>query len=448
MKLEFRSGIQIDLCFCFTGSSSLSAIELISGDGMTVFIRNISQLITCAGIERPRAGEHAGDIGVVTRGALLIDEGLIVWAGSEDDMPAGIDPDNEIDAQGRIVTPGLVDPHTHALFAGSRAREFSRRVSGATYEEIMAEGGGISASARMLRDTSDDDIIQQTVGRLNRMLSYGVTSCEIKSGYGLSTEEEVRSIRLIDELGKVVPLDIIPTYMGAHAIPPEAEKNRGEFIQYIINEMTPAVAETGLAEFCDVFCEEGVFTVEESRRILLGAAEYGMKLKIHADELASSGGTRLGAELGVVSADHMLQSSRADISALREAGGIGVILPGTCLGLGKTSFAPGGIMVELGLPVALATDLNPGNCYCENLPLMITLGSLYAGLSVEQAIIGVTINAAYACGIGEFSGSIETGKWGDIVIWDADRYEELAYHFGVSLAHTVLKRGEAVYSVD
>jgi len=413
---------------------------------MTVLIRGISQLVSCAGQEGPRAGTNAEDIGIVNNGAVLIDDGLIAWVGPEDDIPVDIDPEQEINAQGRIVTPGLVDPHTHALFAGSRAREFSQRVAGATYEEIMAAGGGISASARMLRETSDEEILKQSTDRLNRMLEHGVTSCEIKSGYGLSTEEEVRSIRLIDELGNRVPLDIVPTFMGAHAIPPEAKKNRNEFIEYIVEDMTPAVAETGLAEFCDVFCEQGVFTVDESRRILLGASESGMKLKIHADELASSGGTRLGAELGVVSADHLLCSSREDLSALRDAGGIGVILPGTCLGLGKTSYAPGAMMIELGLPVALATDLNPGNCYCENLPLMVTLASLYAGLTVEQAINGITINAAYACGLGEYAGSIEPGKWGDLVIWNAERYEELAYHFGVSLVNAVLKRGNVVYS--
>ncbi len=208
--------------------------------------------------------------------------------------------------------------------------------------------------------------------------------------------------------------------------------------------MTPAVGEKRLAEYCDVFCEEGVFTVDESRRILLGAKRFGMKLKIHADELASSGGTRLGAELGVQTADHLLRASESDLRALRDSGGIAVILPGTCLGLGKTAFARGKVMAEMGLPIALATDLNPGNCYCENLPLMMTLGCLYAGLTVEQAIIGVTINAAYGLGLGDKAGSLEPGKWGDLVAWDAESYEEIVYHFGVNLVHVVVKKGEVV----
>jgi imidazolonepropionase len=242
-----------------------------------------------------------------------------------------------------------------------------------------------------------------------------------------------------------VAQDIVPTYLGAHAVPPEHKAAQEEFVEYIINEMTPAVGRLGIARYCDVFCEEGVFTVGESRRILLGARAVGMRLKIHADELASSGGTRLGAELGVDTADHLLRSSREDLEALRDAGGIGVILPGTCLGLGKTSYAPGRLMTELGLPVALATDLNPGNCYCENFPLMITLGCLYAGLTVEQAVIGVTINAAYGVGMGDNIGSIELGKQGDLVAWDAQNYRELAYHFGTPLAALVVKKGSVVF---
>lgn len=412
---------------------------------MRLLVRGVTQLVTCLGPAGPRAGEDARDIGVIEHGALLIDEGLISWVGSEEAIPRGLNPTQELDVQGRVVTPGLVDPHTHALFAGTREKEFARRVEGATYEEIMAEGGGISASARMLRDAGDKEILAQSKARLLRMLAHGVTSCEIKSGYGLTTEQEVRSLRLIDALSEQIPQDIIPTYLGAHAIPPERKQNRQAFIDYIVNEMTPAVAEEGLAEYCDVFCEEGAFTVEESRNILLSAQRLGMKLKIHADELASSGGTRLGAELGVETADHLLRASKADLEALRDAGGIGVILPGTCLGLGKTGYAPGRLMTEIGLPVALATDLNPGNCFCENLPLMMTLACLYAGLTVEQAITAVTVNAAYAVGLGEQTGQLELGFWGDLVAWDAQHYQELAYHFGVALANLVVKRGEVVY---
>ena len=412
---------------------------------MKLLVRGIGQLVTCAGPKRPRSGLAASELGIWEQGAVVIDDGLITWVGYERELAADLQVDEELKVNGCLVTPGLVDPHTHALFAGTREREFARRVAGATYEEIMAEGGGISASARMLREAEDEQVIAESTARLDRMLSCGVTTCEIKTGYGLSTEEEVRSILLIDKLKEHVAQDIVPTYLGAHAVPPEHKAHQAEFVEYIINEMTPAVGRLGVARYCDVFCEEGVFTVPESRRILLGGRDWGMQLKIHADELASSGGTRLGAELGVDTADHLLRSSREDLEALRDAGGIGVILPGTCLGLGKTSYAPGKLMTELGLPVALATDLNPGNCYCENLPLMITLGCLYAGLTVEQAVIGVTINAAYGVGSGNEIGSIELGKRGDLVAWDAESYQELAYHFGVPLAAIVLKDGQVVF---
>jgi imidazolonepropionase len=402
--------------------------------------------VTCSGPKGPRSGQAAGNLGIIEHGgAILIDSGRITWVGQARDVDADFRADEELDVEGRLVTPGLVDPHTHALFAGTREREFARRVAGASYEQIMAEGGGISASARMLRETSDEQIVAETKARLNRMLTFGVTTCEIKSGYGLTTEEEVRSIRLIKTVAEQVAQDIVPTYLGAHAIPPQHKAAQGEFVDYIINEMTPAVGSLGIARYCDVFCEEGVFTVDESRRILLGARERGMRLKIHADELASSGGTRLGAELGVDTADHLLRSSRTDLEALRDAGGIGVVLPGTCLGLGKTSYAPGKLMTELGLPVALATDLNPGNCYCENLPLMITLGCLYAGLTVEQALVAVTVNAAWGVGLGDEIGTIEPGKRGDLVAWDAENYQELAYHFGVPLAALVVKNGRVVF---
>ena len=412
---------------------------------MRLLVRGIGQLVTCQGPKRPRSGPAASELGILEQGAVVVDDGLITWVGHDRDMVADLQVDEELEVDGRLVTPGFVDPHTHALFAGTRESEFARRVAGATYEEIMAQGGGISASARMLREAEDEQVISETVSRLDRMLRFGVTTCEIKSGYGLTAEEEVRSILLIDRVGKHAAQDIVPTYLGAHAVPPEHKALQAEFVDYIINEMTPAVGRLGLARYCDVFCEEGVFTVQESRRILLGARDWGMRLKIHADELASSGGTRLGAELAVDTADHLLRSSREDLAALRDAGGIGVILPGTCLGLGKTSYAPGKLMTELGLPVALATDLNPGNCYCENLPLMITLGCLYAGLTVEQAVVGVTVNAAYGVGLGDVMGSIELGKQGDLVAWEAENYRELAYHFGVPLAALVVKKGSVVF---
>ncbi|MBN1425099.1 imidazolonepropionase [Candidatus Fermentibacteria bacterium] len=408
---------------------------------MNVLVRNASMLITCAGDSRPRAGASANDLAIIRQGSVVVRDGRIAWVGEDRHLPAGLAECREADAGGMVVTPGLVDCHTHALFAGSRAGEFAMRVAGATYEQIMAEGGGISASARMLREAPDGDIVDQTVGRLRRMLRLGTTTCEIKSGYGLSTDQELRSLRLIRQTSHRVPMSIVPTFMGAHALPPPWRHDRAGFIDMVVHEMLPRVADEKLARFCDVFCERGAFTVDESRRVLEAARGHGMGLKIHADELAGSGGTRLGAELGVCSADHLLRATREDLQALRDSGAIAVILPGTCLGLGKTAFAPGRMMVEIGLPVAIASDLNPGNCYCENLPLMVTLACLYGGLSIEEALIGVTVNAAHALGLAREVGSLEVGKRGDLVIWDIDDYREIAYHFGVQLARTVIVGG-------
>jgi len=411
---------------------------------VSLLIRNAGTVVTCAGDHRPRVGAAANDLGIVRYGAVVMDAARIVWVGAEKDLPASFSDRPELDAEGRLVTPGLVDCHTHALFAGSRAGEFALRVSGASYEEIMAAGGGINASARALREASDDGILTQTVRRLHRMLRCGTTTCEIKSGYGLSAEQEVRSLRLNAELRRHVPMTIVSTFMGAHALPEEWRRDREGFVRLVAEEMIPLVAEERLAAFCDVFCEHGAFTVEESRRILQAARAHGLDLKIHADELAGSGGTRLGAELGVCSADHLLRASRDDLEALRDAGSIGVMLPGTCLGLGKTAFAPGRMMTEIGLPVAVASDLNPGNCYCENLPLMVTLACLYGGLTVEQALVGVTINAAHALRLGHDVGSLEVGKRGDLVIWEFDDYRDIAYHFGVPLTSTVIVDGEVI----
>ncbi len=412
-------------------SPALGAADLV--------IRHTGTLLTCAG--PPRVGPQPPDLGLVRDGAVVIERGRVSWVGPDRALRAPCVDCPELDASGRLVTPGLVDCHTHALFAGSRAGEFALRVMGATYEEIMAQGGGISSSARTLRQTPDEEVLAQTVQRLKTMLRCGTTTCEIKSGYGLSPEQELRSLRLIRGLSQRLPMTIVPTFMGAHAIPPEWAHDREGYVRLVVEEMIPQVAREGLASFCDVFCEHGAFTVEESRRILLAAKAHGLGLKIHADELASSGGTRLGAELRVRSADHLLCASREDLAALRDAGSVAVMLPGTCLGLGKTSFAPGRLMTQIGLTVAVASDLNPGNCYCENLPLMLTLACLYGGLTVEHALAGATINAASAVGLAHEVGSIEEGKRGDVVVWDTDDHRDIAYHFGVMLAHAVVLGG-------
>lgn len=399
-------------------------------------------LHTMAGPPRPRAGGEAEEMAVVPDGAVVLGQGRILWVGRDAELPSSYQGP-ELDASHRVVTPGLVDCHTHALFAGSRAEEFALRVAGATYEELMARGGGIAASARMFREASDDQILQETATRLRRMLLMGTTTCEVKSGYGLVPDQEVRALRLIKRLAEVVPQRVVPTFLGAHALPPEWRDRRNEFVDLLIHEAIPTVAREGLATFCDVFCDVGAFTVEESRRILLAAKAAGLGLKIHADELAASGGTRLAAELGVASAEHLLWASEDDLRALRDAGSVAVVLPGTCLGLGKTRFAPAGAMMAMGLPVAVATDLNPGNCYCENLPLMMTLACLYGRMSIPQALTAVTVNGAYAVGLGHEVGTLEVGKRADLVVWDTRDYRDLVYHFGDRLTWCVVAGGRA-----
>lgn len=412
-----------------------------------LLIYNAGQVLTMAGFShRPKRGTELADTGLIRNAAIAVSQGRIVAVGPESEVKQAVRLERQglaIDARGGIVLPGWVDPHTHVFYAGSREEEFALKLAGVSYLEILRRGGGINTTVQHCRTASDQELLAQTRARLQTMLHHGTTTVEAKSGYGLSVEEELRHLRLINTLACEGPLDLIPTFLGAHAVPPEYRGRQEEYVELVIEEMLPRVAAEKLALFCDVFCEEGVFSVEESRRILTRAKELGLKLKIHAEELSETGGARLAAELGAVSADHLLHVSLEGMRALAQSGVMAVLLPGTSFYL-REKYAPAREMIATGVPVALATDANPGSCPCENMQLVINLACLYLRLTPEEAMSAATINAAHAVGRAHLVGSIEEGKQADLVIYDARDYRYLAYHFGVNLARWVIKKGRPV----
>ncbi|MDA8221528.1 MAG: imidazolonepropionase [Desulfitobacterium hafniense] len=394
----------------------------------------------------PACGEGMSEIGLIEDGAVAIREGKIVAVGTTEEVRAGgwAGPDTrQISALGKVVTPGFVDPHTHVLYAGSRENELSLKLKGVPYLEILKQGGGILSTVRSTKLATDEEIKAQTSRRLRTMLSMGTTTVEAKSGYGLMVDEELRALRLIHELDGEQAVDLVPTFMGAHAVPPGYSEE--EFTNYIVDVMLPQVAVEDLAEFCDVFCEPGVFSLESSERILVKAKELNFKLKMHADELASAGGAELAAKLGVISADHLLQASDEGITALARQGVIAVLLPATSFNLAKNSYARAREMIRAGVPVALATDSNPGSSPTESMPLVITLACLYLRLTPEEALAGCTINAAHAIGRANQVGSLEVWKQGDVLILDIPNLNYLPYHFGSNPVETVIKRGKVVW---
>lgn len=413
-----------------------------------LLIHSAQMMATMKGFsEGPARGEGMSEIGLIEDGAIAIREGKIVAVGTTLEVHAAgwVGPETrQISAKGRVVTPGFVDPHTHVLYAGSRENELSLKIKGVPYLEILKQGGGILSTVRSTKQATDKEIKAQTSRRLQTMLSLGTTTAEVKSGYGLTIVEEIRSLRLIKELGSEQVIDLVPTFMGAHAVPPEYSEE--EFVNYLVEEMLPKVVAEDLAEFCDVFCEPGAFSVKSSERILVKAKQLNLKLKIHADELASSaGGAELAAKLGVISADHLLQASNEGISDLAKQGVIAVLLPATSFNLAKNIYARARAMISAGVPVALATDSNPGSSPTESMPLVLTLACLYLRLTPEEALTAVTINAAHAIDRADQLGSLEVGKQGDVLILDIPNLNYLPYHFGSNPVETVIKRGKVVW---
>lgn len=407
------------------------------------------ELLTLAGGPQgetgPRTGEALGTLGLIRDGAVAVADGLITAVGTTADLLGSIRAAETVNARGRVVLPGFVDPHTHLLFGGSRAEEFEQRLRGATYLQIAAAGGGILHTVAQTRMVGERALVDVGAARLTRMLAHGSTTVEAKSGYGLATEEELKLLRALHRLSAAHHVDVIPTFLGAHALPAEFAFDSDAYVSLVIEEMLPAVAEEDLAEYCDVFCEEGAFTLDQSRAILEAGAELGLAPKIHADEFSDRGGARLAAEVGATSADHLLFASEEGLSAMAKAGVIGVLLPGTAFFLGLP-YAPARRMIDLGVAVALATDFNPGSSPTYSMQMAVALACLGMRLTPAEAIVAATLNAAWAVGMAEEVGSLEPGKVADLVILDATDHRALGMHFGVNLVDEVYKRGRFVSS--
>ncbi len=410
-----------------------------------LIVENAAEIVTCA------PGATAGGIGVLTGASLVIEQGRITRLGPAGRVAAELAADGRagasfprLDAAGKAVLPGFVDAHTHLVFAGDRVDEFSRRLAGEGYLEILRGGGGILSTVRATRRASREELLRLGRKRLDAMLAHGVTTVEAKSGYGLDRETEIRQLEVAGELGRRHPVEVVPTFLGAHAVPEEYRGRPAAYIDFLIAAVLPEVAARGLARFCDVFCETGVFPPAEARRLLRAAADLGLGLKIHADEMSPLGGAELAAELGAVSADHLLHVSPEGIERLARAGVVAVLLPMTAFSL-REPYAPARAILEAGGRVALATDFNPGSCYSESIPLLSALGAVALGLSAEEIVAALTIHAAAALGIAGTVGSLEVGKQGDLVVLDAPSYRHLPYRLGVNLVETVVKRGRIVF---
>jgi len=367
---------------------------------------------------------------------LLIEDGIIT-----DMAPEIENADEEIDADGALITPGWIDPHTHPVFVGNRANEFKMRIDGHSYEEIALAGGGIISSITGVRSASEERLVTRTLERFDNFIYHGTTTIEAKSGYGLDVESELKMLRVIRAAGMETVLDVVPTLLGAHAFPPELSANPEKYVDLICNEMIPAAAEEKLAEFCDVFCESGYFSVADSRRILETGLDYGLTPRLHADEFVDSGAAELAAEMGAVSADHLMAVSDAGIKALADANVIATLLPGTTLFLGKHTYAPGRILIDAGVEVALATDFNPGSCTLNSMPIVISLGTLYCGLSIEEAFKAATWNAAKALQREDRIGAVAPGYQADLLFWDIESIVEIPYWLGNDQMLTVMKSG-------
>ncbi len=409
-------------------------------------LRNAAQLVLVARDgQRCKRGSAMQELPVIDDGAILLSEDRVAWVGRTADLP-NVPADVEvIDASGKTVLPGLIDSHTHLIFAGSREDEFEARLRGLTYQAIAARGGGINASVRRVRQSSKHELKQLARTRLQRLLHFGVTTVEVKSGYGLTPADERKCLEGIAELNAEGPVELVPTFLGAHAVPPEFRDNRDGYIRLLVDEMLPEIARGRLAEFCDVLCETGVFSLDESERILGRARDLGFRLKLHADELTPLGGAELAARLGAVSADHLLCITEAGIDALAASRTVATLLPGTAFFLGMAC-APARRLIERGVAVALASDCNPGTCPTENLPLIGAMACTQMKMLPAEVVTALTLNAAAALGRADRLGSIEVGKQADLIICNVPDYRHLFYHFGVNHVERVIKRGRLVHT--
>lgn len=393
----------------------------------------------------PRSGAALGRCDELAGAAVAIKDGRVLAVGRSAELLARCDASRRHDARGAVAIPGFVDAHTHPVFVGTREGEYERRLRGATYVEIAREGGGILSSVRGVRAASEEELAALVGLRLDRFLSLGTTAVECKSGYGLSLEDELKSLRALRRAGAGHPLHLETTLLGAHEIPPEHRADRERYLEIVCEEMIPAVAIAGLAAYCDVFCEAHVFSVAESRRVLEAGRAHGLRPRLHADQLTALGGAELAAELGAVSADHLDHVSERGIEALHAAGTIPVLLPGVGHFLRLKTDAPARRLIDAGLPVAIATDMNPGSCYSFSMPMMIHLACQRMGLRPEEALVAATLNGAFAAGCGELCGSLHVGKRADLLLLDVPSWRHLAYEFGRSPVTHVFAAGELVY---
>ncbi|WP_425446546.1 imidazolonepropionase [Dethiothermospora halolimnae] len=411
-----------------------------------IVVENISSLVTLEGDNKPRTGNEMGNVGLIEDGIIAISDDKIIYVG-KGKLPQDIQIDNEtkiINGEGKTVTPGLIDPHTHLVHGGSRENELDMKLKGMKYLDILEAGGGILSTVRSTKEASFDDLYNKAKNSLDKMLELGMTTVEAKSGYGLDTETEMKQLRVAKKLNEDHPIDVVSTFMGAHAIPKEYKDNVDGFIDIIINDMLPKVSKENLAEFCDVFCEEGVFSVDQTRKILNEAKKYGMKPKIHADEIEPLGGAELAAEVEAVSADHLVAASEKGMEMMADKGVIADLLPGTCLNLKIGKMAKARKMIELGIPVALSTDYNPGSSPTENIQLIMYLAGLKMNMTPEEVITAVTINAACSVDRQKEIGSLEEGKKADIAIFNAPNIAYIMYHFGINHIDKVIKNGKIV----
>ncbi|HMV83214.1 MAG TPA: imidazolonepropionase [Blastocatellia bacterium] len=407
-------------------------------------VLNCSQLVTLAGPARPRVGAEMRELSIIEDGAMLVRDGRIERIGARAQIEPLLAAECEIiDAANCIVLPGFVDAHTHPVFGGNRADEFELRASGATYQQIAAAGGGIRSTVRKTREAGEDELVAVGKRYAEWFLRCGTTTVEAKSGYGLTTADEVKMLRTIRRLNAETPLRYVPTFLGAHIVPDEFKENRAGYVDLIVEEMLPRVAAERLAEFCDVFCEAGAFTVEESRRILLAAKQLGLKLRVHADQLTRGEGAALAAELGAATADHLEQLDESQISNLKSGQVQPVLLPCSVLMIGSQTYANARAMIEAGLAVVLATDFNPGSSPVASMLLAMTLACTQMKMTPAEALTAATVNAAYSLGLGDEIGSLEAGKRADFVIHDCRDYRELAYFAGLEHPRAVYANGQS-----
>ena len=404
-----------------------------------LLIKNIGELATAQG-KSPKRGTEQGEVKILRDACIAIKDGVITFVGNEKDAPLA---EHVIDAEGCLVTPGLVDAHTHLVFGGWRQHELSQKLAGVSYLDILRNGGGILSTVRSTRAATEEELFVKTEGLLKIMLEHGTTTVEAKSGYGLSTQEEIKQLSVVKRLQQTNKMDIVSTFMGAHAIPEEYAEDREGYIRLVCDEMIPKIAKENLAEFCDIFCETAVFEVDETRRILECARAHGLKLKLHGDEIDPMGGAELAGELAAISAEHLIEASDQGIESMAKAGTIAVLLPATSLYLNK-SFARARKMLESGMAVAVATDFNPGSSPNLNMQLPMTLACLKYRLSPKEALTAVTLNAACAINRGDSIGTIEPNKQADIILWNAPDLDFLFYRYGNNQVKTVIKRGVVV----